>query len=65
MENQTNLFKGELMEELIRNYFISLGYFVVRGIYGQQDQIFSEKQLIDMKKIVDKENFKMIDNCSH
>lgn len=35
------------------------------AIYGQQDQIFSEKQLIDMKKIVNKENFKMIDNCSH
>lgn len=35
------------------------------AIYGQQDQIFSEKQLIDMKKIVKKENFKIIDNCSH
>lgn len=35
------------------------------AIYGQQDQIFSEKQLIDMKKIVGKNNFKVIDNCSH
>ena len=35
------------------------------AIYGQQDQIFSEKQLIDMKTIVKKENFKIIDNCSH
>lgn len=35
------------------------------AIYGQQDQIFSEKQLNDMKKIVNKKNFKLIDNCSH
>lgn len=35
------------------------------AIYGQQDQIFSEKQLNDMKKIVKKQNFKIIDNCSH
>ncbi|WP_417940339.1 alpha/beta hydrolase [Flavobacterium sp. RS13.1] len=35
------------------------------AIYGQQDQIFSQKQLIDMKKIVGKQNFKLINNCSH
>jgi proline iminopeptidase len=35
------------------------------AIYGQQDQIFSEKQLCDIKKIVKKQNFKVIDNCSH
>ena len=35
------------------------------AIYGNQDQIFSEKQLNDMKKIVKKQNFKIIDNCSH
>lgn len=35
------------------------------AIYGKQDQIFSEKQLIDLKKIVMKQNFKVIDNCSH
>lgn len=32
MENQPTLFKGELMEELLRNYFLSLGYYVVRGV---------------------------------
>lgn len=26
------LFKGELMEELLRTYFLNLGYFVVRGV---------------------------------
>nr|WP_288813310.1 alpha/beta hydrolase [uncultured Sphingobacterium sp.] len=35
------------------------------AIYGMQDKIFSEKQLSDMKKIVRKQNFKTIDNCSH
>jgi proline iminopeptidase len=35
------------------------------AIYGQQDQIFSAKQLNDLKKIVTKNNFKVIDNCSH
>lgn len=35
------------------------------AIYGQQDKIFSERQLRDMKKIVNKQNFKIIDNCSH
>lgn len=32
MENQNALTKGELMEELLRNYFLNLGYYVVRGI---------------------------------
>lgn len=35
------------------------------AIYGQQDGVFSEKQLSDMEKIVKKQNFKIIENCSH
>jgi proline iminopeptidase len=35
------------------------------AIYGQQDHIFSAKQLMDMKQIVSKQNFKIIENCSH
>jgi len=35
------------------------------AIYGQQDNVFSPKQLDDMEKIVTKNNFKVIDNCSH
>lgn len=38
--NQITLFKGELMEELLRNYFLNLGYFVVRGVkyrYNEND----------------------------
>lgn len=29
---QLSLYKGELMEELLRNYFLSLGYYVTRGV---------------------------------
>nr|WP_315257421.1 alpha/beta hydrolase [uncultured Flavobacterium sp.] len=35
------------------------------AVYGQQDNVFSEKQLSDMEKIVKKQNFKIIENCSH
>ncbi|PIF46735.1 proline iminopeptidase [Chryseobacterium sp. 52] len=35
------------------------------AIYGKDDGIFSEKQLNDMKNITGKNNFKIIDNCSH
>lgn len=37
----------------------------VFAIYGQQDQIFSKKQLKDMKRIVTKRHFQVIENCSH
>jgi proline iminopeptidase len=35
------------------------------AVYGEQDKVFSEKQLSDMDKIVKKQNFKIIENCSH
>jgi proline iminopeptidase len=35
------------------------------AIYGQQDGVFSEKQIMDLEKIVQKQNFKIIENCSH
>ena len=35
------------------------------GIYGQQDNIFSKKQLNELQKIVSQQNFKIIENCSH
>lgn len=37
----------------------------VFSVYGKNDGIFSEKQLNDLKNIVGKKNFKLIDNCSH
>lgn len=37
----------------------------VFAVYGKNDGIFSDKQLSDLKNIVGKENFKLIDNCSH
>jgi len=39
MENQPTLFKGELMEEQIRNYFLSIGYYVARGVKYRYDNI--------------------------
>lgn len=35
------------------------------AVYGQEDGIFSEKQLNDIEGIVKKQNFKIIENCSH
>src|SRR5690606_4026274 len=32
MDNRQELFKGELMEEQLRSYFLGLGYYVVRGV---------------------------------
>lgn len=35
------------------------------AVYGKNDGIFSNQQLTDLKNITGKENFKLIDNCSH
>ena len=35
------------------------------AVYGKNDGIFSEKQLNDLKSIVGKKNFRLINNCSH
>ena len=35
------------------------------AVYGKNDGIFSNKQINDLKNIVGKDNFKLIDNCSH
>lgn len=35
------------------------------AVYGKNDGIFSEKQLNDLKNIVGKKSFRLIDNCSH
>jgi proline iminopeptidase len=37
----------------------------IYAIYGKQDKIFSGQQMKDMKDLVGKQNFKLIDNCSH
>lgn len=67
MENQNEivLAKGEYMEELIRNYFINSGYYVVRGVkfryegnditdvdlylYGRSSSITRERINVDIK----------------
>lgn len=35
------------------------------AIYGQNDGIFSAKQLTDLRNIVSAKHFKILDNCSH
>jgi proline iminopeptidase len=37
----------------------------IYAIYGKQDKLFSELQLLEMEKLVGKHNFKLVDNCSH
>lgn len=37
----------------------------VYAIYGKNDGIFSDKQLKDLREIVEKKDFKLLDNCSH
>lgn len=65
MENQQELFKGELMEEKLRIYFLNNGYYVVRGIkysfegneitdidlmlYGRFSTLSRERTNVDIK----------------
>ncbi len=65
METKQNITKGELMEELIRNYFLNSNYYVVRGIkyryennditdvdlflYGRSSSITRQRINIDIK----------------
>ncbi len=65
MENQQPISKGELLEELIRNYFLNSGYFVVRGVkyryegnditdvdlylYGRSSSITRQRINVDVK----------------
>lgn len=35
------------------------------GLYGTDDGLYSEEQIMKLKKIIPKNNFKYMDNCSH
>jgi proline iminopeptidase len=37
----------------------------IYAIYGKEDRIFGESQFKEIKKIVGKNHFELIDNCSH
>jgi proline iminopeptidase len=37
----------------------------IYAIYGKQDKLFSKQLISEMKKLVGKHSFKLIDNCSH
>ncbi|WP_025653119.1 MULTISPECIES: hypothetical protein [unclassified Psychrobacter] len=65
MENQPQLFKGELLEEKLRSYFLNNGYYVVRGakysykghditdidllLYGRVSSLSRERTNVDIK----------------
>lgn len=65
MENKINITKGELMEELLRNYFLNSGFYVVRGIkykyegnditdvdlylYGRSSSLTRQRLNVDIK----------------
>jgi hypothetical protein len=65
MKNQPELFKGELMEEKLRFYFLHNGYYVVRGVkynfegneitdidlflYGRVSSLSRERTNVDIK----------------
>jgi hypothetical protein len=65
MEKQEELFKGEMMEEKLRLYFLNSGYYVARGVkynfegneitdidlflYGRTSSITREKTNVDIK----------------
>lgn len=65
MENQAQLFKGELIEEKLRSYFLNNGYYVIRGakysykgyeitdidlfLYGRVSSLSRERTNVDIK----------------
>lgn len=58
-ETKTNISTKNILKNLQKN---KVKLF---AIYGQQDNIFSKKQLNQLQKIVSQENYKIIQNCSH
>lgn len=76
MTNQKAMTKGELMEELLRKYFLNLGYFVVRGVkyryednditdvdlylYGRASSLTRERINVDIKNKKTPQSFERI-----
>ncbi|KMQ64351.1 alpha/beta hydrolase [Chryseobacterium angstadtii] len=58
-ETQNNLDNTAVLKKIRKNGI------PIFAVYGKEDGIFSEKQLNDMKNLVGKNHFKIIDNCSH
>ncbi|HCA05815.1 alpha/beta hydrolase [Chryseobacterium sp.] len=58
-ESQNNLDNTSVLNEIKKRGI------PIFALYGKDDGIFSTKQLNDMKTIVGKNHFKVIDNCSH
>ncbi|MBK1897420.1 alpha/beta hydrolase [Chryseobacterium paridis] len=58
-ESQNNLDNKSILERIKKKGV------PVFAIYGKDDKIFSDKQINDLIKITGKENFTLVNNCSH
>jgi proline iminopeptidase len=58
-ENYTSIDLTQPLKNVLKNKT------QVFGLYGTEDGLYSEKQIMKLKKIIPKNNFKYMDNCSH
>lgn len=58
-ESKNNIENTNILKEIKKNKI------PIYAIYGKNDGIFSDKQLETLRNIVGKQNFKILDNCSH
>ena len=68
LESPIKFYKNEMKNNLntipILKNIIKIG-IPTKAFYGKNDGIFSDKQLSTLKMVVGKDNFEIIDNCSH
>ena len=58
-ENYTSIDLSQRLKNVLKNET------QVFGLYGTEDGLYSEEQIMKLKAIIPKNNFKYMDNCSH
>ncbi len=58
-ENYTSIDLTQNLKNVLKNKI------QIFGLYGTEDGLYSEEQVIELKKIIPVINFKYIENCSH
>ncbi|WP_232829229.1 alpha/beta hydrolase [Aureibaculum luteum] len=58
-ENYTSIDLTQDLNDVLKNKT------QVFGLYGTEDGLYSEEQIMKLKNIISKHNFKYMDNCSH
>lgn len=58
-ENYTSINLSKNLKKLIKNKT------KIFGIYGKEDGLYSEKQVVDLANIIESHNLKYLENCSH